>query len=295
MTDHAPPLTSLEGAIVRTLLYADVFQFPLTRAELHTYLIHDVPVSPSAIDAALQSPTLQSLLCEAEGYITFHTSPQHITHRSERERLTQELLPLAQRYGHWLACLPFVRGVVLTGALAARNPAHTHDDFDYMLIVAVGRVWMARAFSILLVRLARRRGIALCPNYVLAEDDLEQQRQDLYIARELAQMKPLFGDVSAFYAANPWALAYLPHLRPLSAEAALPRPRWKRLAEWLLGGQLGNTFERWEYGRKSKRFQPQVQPSNAARIDTHQVKGHFQDHGAPILQQYEERLRRYGL
>lgn len=295
MMPAAISFTSLEAAILRTLLYADVFHFPLSRAELHTYLTHETPVTPADIDAALRSPHLYALLCEAEGYITFHSTPQHIARRHGREALSQDMLPHAQRYGRWLASLPFVRMVVLTGALAARNPAHTQDDFDYMLIVKPGRVWLARAFSIVLVRLARRRGIALCPNYVLSESDLTQQRQDLYIARELAQMQPLFGDASSFYAANEWATAYLPHLQALEAGAALPMPRWKQVCEWLLSGHVGNALEQWEYQRKSKRFQQQIQPTNAARIDNQQVKGHFQDHGAPILQQYQERLERFGL
>lgn len=295
MMPLATSLTPLEAAILRTLLYADVFHFPLTRAELHTYLIHDAPVTPAELEAALHSPYLDSLLCEDDGYITFHNTPQHIARRREREALAQTMLPLARDYGRWLAGLPFVRMVVLTGALAARNPAHAQDDFDYMLIVQPGRVWLARAFSIVLVRLARRRGIALCPNYVLSESDLEQQRQDLYIARELAQMQPLFGDASAFYAANTWAKAHLPHVCVLPADEALPMPRWKRLSEWLLSGRLGDALEQWEYRRKSRRFQQQMRSTEAARIDNQQVKGHFQDHGAPILHQYAERLKQFGL
>jgi hypothetical protein len=295
MMPTARSLTPLEAAILRTLLYADVFHFPLTRSELHTYLIHDTPVTPAELEAALHSPHLYSLLCESEGYITFLDTPQHITRRLEREALAQALLPLATDYGRWLAALPFVRVVVLTGALAARNPAHAQDDFDYMLIVKPGRVWLARAFSIILVRLERWRGIALCPNYVLSESDLEQQRQDLYIARELAQMKPLFGDASSFYRANTWAAATLPHLQALPHDEGLPMPSWKRIGEWLLSGRIGDALEQWEYRRKSKRFQQQIESTNAARIDNQQVKGHFQDHGAPILQQYEERLKKFGL
>jgi hypothetical protein len=34
-------------------------------------------------------------------------------------------------------------------------------------------------------------------------------------------------------------------------------------------------------------------PHHAAKLDAEQVKGHFNDHGHPVLQQYRERLRRY--
>ena len=41
-------MTRIEEAILRTVIYADIFNFPLTRAELHHYLIADTPVSLGA-------------------------------------------------------------------------------------------------------------------------------------------------------------------------------------------------------------------------------------------------------
>jgi hypothetical protein len=292
-------MTDLERAILRTILYADVFRFALTLAELHFYLIHAETVTLAEIERTLQqSPVLQEHLCLAEGYITLATTPDYIALRQQREQLAEALLPPAQQYGAWLAQLPFVRMVALTGALAVRNPAHVHDDFDYLLVTTRGRVWLARACSIVLVRLAHLRGIALCPNYILAEDQLVQHRQDLYIAHEVAQMQPLYGAplYQQLRQLNRWTSAYLPNAQP-PLNAVPQHQHWfKRALEWLFSGKIGDWLENWEYQRKQARFLPQVGQTGAdARIDAHNVKGHFEDHGYPILRHYQERLQRYGL
>src|SRR4029077_9993656 len=131
--------------------------------------------------------------------------------------------------------------VAVTGALAVDN-APAGDDIDYLIVTTPGRVWLARSLAVALVRVARLCGVGLCPNYVLAQSALSQQRRNLFIAHDLAQMVPLAG--RAVYAemlsANAWAQAYLPQARrPLRAEPELAVPRWsralKRTGEWLLG------------------------------------------------------------
>jgi hypothetical protein len=144
--------------------------------------------------------------------------------------------------------------------------------------------------------------VGLCPNYVLAETALAQARRDLYVAHDLAQMVPLMGKAvyAAMRAANAWMMAYLPNAgAPLRQEPDLAPEGWlgglKRLAERLLGGRLGDALEGWERRRKLARFGPSArQPASAAELDAERVKGHFEDHGLPILRQFEEHARQFG-
>lgn len=290
---------SLEAAILRTVLYADVFQFPLSWAELHYYLIHDEPVTLETIQNTLQhSPYLQTHLCLDAGYIALLDNSHIIALRHQRNQMAQKLYPEAALYGRWLANIPFVRMVALTGALAARNPAHEKDDFDYLLVTQPGRVWLARAMAILIVRIVRRRGRELCPNYILAADDLIQERQDLYIARELVQMLPVYGYpvFLEMRRINNWIDSFFANA--VSPPQLYPdHEHWlKLLLEWFFGGKLGNWLENWEYQRKKSRFEHMAaQPGAHAQVDSQRVKGHFHDHGQRILKLYEEKLRQYGL
>lgn len=294
----------LENAILRTVLYADVFNFPLTVAEIQHFLIAAEPTTCAQIEDALRhSPRLRESLGWHESYVALTTRIHLIDERKRREQVSDTLWPLAMRYGLWLGRLPFVRMVALTGALAMRNAAARTDDLDYLIVTTPHRVWLARAFAIVLVRLVRLRGIILCPNYVLAEDALEQEQKDLFIAHEIAQMIPIYGEplYQQFRAANRWADEELPnaHNAFYSGPDETAGGLWfglKRLAERLLGGRLGDGLEAWEYRRKLRRFEVDARaPHSAARLDESHVKGHFNDYGHPVLRQYQQRLQQHGL
>lgn len=294
------PTLPPDEAILRTLLYADIFDYPLTPHEIHYYLI-ETAAPLEAVQARLNtSPWLRAHTDSRQGYVTLRDRPDLAALREARRQSSAALWPAARRWGAALGALPFVRLVAVTGALAVDN-APAGDDIDYLIVTTPGRVWLARALAVLLVRLARLGGVGLCPNYVLAETALAQQRRDLFVAHDLVQMVPLagLGVYADLRAANGWAAAYLPQAeRPLRAEPDLAprglRRTAQRALEWLLGGRLGDALEAWECRRKLARFAPATRRTHAAaELDAERVKGHFDDHGHPILQRFEARVRAY--
>lgn len=300
--DNDQPDSALAEAIFRTLLYADIFHFPLSAAEIHHFLI-GMCATPEAVEAALhQSVWLAARIVAHDGYYQLQEPIAPCPERSQLESMSCRLLKLAAGYGKLLAHLPFVRMVALTGALAMHNPRSAEDDIDYMLVTTPQRVWLARLFAVIVVRLAKLRGIKLCPNYVLAETALKQDQQDLYMAHEITQMLPLAGQTlyAAMRAENSWTADFLPNaVAPFhpSADAA-PRGlglALKRLTEFILSGHLGNWLENWERRRKTRKFRATQPHSEAAQLDDQRAKGHFQDHGAPVMQAYQARLGKYQL
>ncbi|NDJ59925.1 MAG: hypothetical protein GYB67_02300 [Chloroflexi bacterium] len=295
-------MNAVEAAILRTVLYADVFDFPMTCREIHHFLIADHPISLAAVAQTLAaSQPLRARLQQIDGYVVRAGRADLLAQRRQREQASAHLWPQALIYGVWLARLPFVRMVALTGALAMHNAADTHDDLDYVIVTAAHRVWLARACAVLLVRVARLRGVIICPNYVLAEDALAQDCQDLYIAHEVAQMVPLYGHdrYRALRQCNGWVDAHLPNATTTfyPEHDHAPRRGWaliKRGLEALLGGRLGGYLEIWEYRRKRRRFSAALaKPDHRARIDARSVKGHFDDHGQRVLRGYHARLQDY--
>ncbi len=295
-------MTSLEDSILRTLLYADVFNFPMTLPEIQHFLIASLPTTAAAVEGALmQSDRLGSLIACVDGYFMIAGREELAALRQERERASRSLWASAERYGRWFGRLPFVRMVALTGALAVRN-AVDGDDIDYVLVTREGRVWLARACAILVVRLARLRGVQLCPNYVLSECALVQESHSIYMAHEIAQMVPMVGqDVYLrMRALNNWVAEQLPNAQtPFAPTVDVPDVvGWrmlKRVLEALLGGALGDAVEDWERERKLRRFAALAGESKSARLDAQHVKGHFSDHGHPAIVQYLARLEKYGV
>ncbi len=297
-------MNAIEDAIVRTVIYADMFDFPMTAREITHFLIADAPYTLDQIEHTLiHSPSLRQILETRDG-IYFCCGRSDTLHtRRTREKASAQLWHHALKYGGWLAYLPFVRMVALTGALAMRNAATHTDDLDYVLVTAPRRVWLARAFAVLLVRIVKLRGIVICPNYVLAETALTQQTRDLFIAHELVQMMPLYGNslYQQMRAENAWVQAYMPNASgaffdeaPCGTHPVGLGLKW--ILERLLSGGIGDALEQWEQRRKRKRFAKAVKTAHsAAQLDAEHVKGHFNDHGHPVLVKYRDCLQNYGV
>jgi hypothetical protein len=287
---------------MRTVLYGDVFDYAMTVEEIHHFLIHDCPVELDTIRAALDS-SLRDLLVIEQGYVACADRAHLIALRFSRAEIARKMWTPALAWGERLARIPFVRMVGLTGALSMYNPDSPEDDLDYMLVTAEGRVWMARLFAIVLVYIGRLRGVTICPNYVLAENALEQNKPDLYIAHEITQVIPVYGvDLyQRMRLVNPWTVRHLPNAAAPFYHNTERQPgrlwgAFKRGLEFALGGKLGDALEAWERRRKLKRFESSLKTSGgAAELDNQRVKGHFNDHGQRVLDEYHDRLKRYDL
>lgn len=298
----------LDQAILCTLLYGDVFSFPMTAEEIHYFLI-GVTASRDEVRCALETPSdwLADHICAGEVadftcYAVVERAEEIFAKRRERESASAMLWSKGVRYGRILGHLPFVRMVVMTGALAVRNAGSVQDDLDYMVVVQDGRVWLTRLFAVMLVRICRVWGVVICPNYVLAESALVQKRCDLFIAHEVTQMVPITGhDVyQQMRNVNEWVSEFLPNADGAFYQEMDRQPRrlgkWlKRFGEFILSGFVGNWLEGWEMRRKIRKFERHVSESSEVELDEQQVKGHFIDYGNLTLQRFHERLAQYEL
>ncbi|GIK58229.1 MAG: hypothetical protein HND44_11180 [Chloroflexi bacterium] len=286
-----PHLTPLETAVWRAIAYADVFDYPLTAVEVHRYLVEAAATLPE-VEASLDH-LAETHLCQANTYYTLPGRQNTVAIRQERGEHARQLWPVALKYGRLLSSLPFTRMVAVTGSLAVDNVA-LNGDIDYLLVVANGRVWLNRAFAILIVRLAARHGHTLCPNYILAENALFFSEHNLYTAHEVAQMVPLSGlpVYQQMRQMNSWTAAFLPNANGaphVMGDGRALHPHLQALAELPLRTPLGQWLDRWEMQRKIRKFQPQAAGSDAA-FSRNWCKGHFDTHKQYALTAYQTRL-----
>lgn len=289
------PSVRLDQALLATVAYADLFDFPLDRLEVHRDLI-GVEATAEATFAAIDGLVARGQLREDGDYLTLPGREALIALRRERRARATALWPTARRYGRRIARLPFVRLVAVSGSLAASNPDRG-ADLDYLIVTAPGRLWLVRAMTILLVRAARLRGVQLCPNYLLTTRALILARHDLYTAHELLQIVPLAGDATyrRLLAENAWVADWLPNrFRQATATPALPRTAtaFGRVGEAALGGALGDRLEAWEGRRKQRRF---GSGDHGARFTDDVCEGHFGRVRQHVLGEFARRCAALGL
>ena len=293
-------LDALARAILRTLLYSDLFDYPLTLAEAAHYLIGR-PSTPDEVRACLaRSCWLADRVIELNGYLALRGREALIARRLERAAASDRLWRRARHFVRVLRLFPFVRMIAITGSLAMKN-SPADDDIDLLIVTVPDRVWLTRALSIALVYAGKVCGDTLCPNYVISERVLALDRHTLFVAHEFAQVVPVYGLTvyDRMRTLNPWVQVMLPNatqplwLQPEEAVGSIGRGL-KRALEKLLSGRLGTALDCWEMRRKISKFQRRLgQPDSDALLDRDHVKGHFEDHGGPVMRLYAERLGQF--
>lgn len=292
-TERAEPgRAALERAIVQTVAYADVFDYPLTADEIHRYLV-GISAGRGTVRAMLSNGGLPSL-ARSGRYFALRGHESAFETRKTRAARAGDYWRRAAHYGRRLSHLPFVRMVAVTGGLAMDNMSD--GDIDYLIITEPGRLWLCRALIVAEVRLAALRGTELCPNYFLSERALELTERNLFTAHEVTQMVPLAG-MSIYQQlrhVNRWTDAFLPNAggAPRRIAAVEPERRTpRRLLERTLRSRVCTPLERWEMARKIKKLGKRGDGHAEAAFGPDWCKGHFGDHGQVTLARYAERLQ----
>ncbi|MBI2315203.1 hypothetical protein HYU93_04080 [Candidatus Daviesbacteria bacterium] len=212
----------MEKAILKTLIYADIFDYPLTVFEIHKWLIGK-KATLRQVEKTLYKLSRESRV-KSQG--EYYYLPRRSKLVSKRLRCGQQSLIYfrkAKMLSQILKLIPWVKLVGISGGLAL-NSASKKDDIDLFIIISKNRLWVSRLFIIGLFSLIgqrRKKGdqgrkIAgkFCINILLEEDKLEQQNKDIFIAHELLQMKPLWfrgGIYSKYLLDNEWVFKSLPN------------------------------------------------------------------------------------
>jgi hypothetical protein len=289
--DH---LLSIIRAILQTITYADVFDYPLTALEIHRYLTSQT-ASLEEVTRALEE--IDTITCLNDYYVLSGRECLIAT-RQRRAGISSRLWIKAKRYGQIISLVPFIRMVAVTGSLAMNN-TDEDKDIDYMLVTAPGWLWTCRALSLLVVRIAKLGGVTLCPNYLVTENALVLSDRSLYVAHELAQMIPLSGmeTYAELRRLNSWTDEYLPNAQDALISLVPERTvaLIQRIAEWLFIGFRLQWFERWEMNRKVARLGREQAASPEAGFSADVCKGHADKHGQKTELAIRDKLKQTAL
>ncbi len=287
----SPPLSILETAVLEAVVYSDVFDYPLTPAEIWHWL--PIEATLTQVEEVLENGRLvPDVLSKVPPYVTLQEREHLAGIRERRQTSSATLRGTAEGYSRLISRLPFVRMVALTGSLAVQN-AERDSDIDYLIVTGPGRVWLTRAMTMIVVRIAAVQGVTLCPNYLLSEAALALPERNLYTARELLQMVPA-GPTSAYakmMAENVWCHDQLPNApMPFLTEKIEPVSTIRRVAESLLGTKPFDWLEAWLLSHKGAELRRQA--GSEAAFDQTKCKGHFEAWGERTRGMIEERLQR---
>lgn len=213
---------------------------------------------------------------------------------------------MARLSTHLIKRFPFVRGVLVSGDLSkdATGPA---SDVDFFILTSPGRLWITRALLILFKKIfLLNKKKFFCLNFFVTADHLLLSEHNVYLATEVAHLKPLFGSLlfGDYMAANGWIRDYFPNFDLQLLPAVVPNDRRSLLQAALeapfallpadaLDKYLLHAMRRvWRDRYPELDDQTRERMFHSTREESRAYGGDFQE---KILTLYEQKLKEYGV
>jgi len=291
----------MEKAILKTLIYADIFDYPLKINEIHKWLIKK-KATPRQMESAL-GRLMQRAKCKVQSEYYFLPGKNGlVAKRWRREKQSVIYFRKAKILSQILKIIPWVKLVGISGGLAMGN-ANKRDDIDLFIITNKNRLWISRLLALGLISLTGQRRkredqgrkIAgkICINILLEEDRLVQKNKDIFTAHEVLQMKVLWqrdGMYSKYLSDNAWAFKFLPNWienRIKNNELRIKHKKHNSL--FLLLDAILDYFE-----NLAKWFQLKImqQPQGNERVEDGALYFHPQDCRLQVLSKYHQKLKK---
>lgn len=213
-------------ALLCTLAYADIFDYPLTEEEIRHWLVGE--------ESRLTVPMRSKYIDRHKTYFFLHGRKSIVAIRNRRHLCAKKKWKHAQYVCKALQIIPTIELVGVTGGLAMNN-VDKSDDIDLFFIVKDGSIWISRFLAVLVVSIiAKRRKPrseevedAFCLNMFVSISGMSVPESDrsLYTSHEVLQMKPVWsrsGVYQSFIRRNSWVERYIPaaYARAISHEDA---------------------------------------------------------------------------
>jgi hypothetical protein len=240
--------TALDQHIIRTLIYYDIFSYPLKAKEIYRFLGTSCR-SEQEVATALNGLVEQGYLFRFGEFYSLYAQEANIAKRINGNKEAERFKPIAQQRAFFVSKFPFIRSVLGSGSFS-KDYMDEGSDLDFFIITAPNRLWIARGLLALYKRIFLQNSHKFfCANYFVDTDHLEIEEKNLFTATELATVVPLYGvdDYHALQQKNvTWLTSYFPNFRPRHTEG-VPQFRLsfgKMLMEKLIDLFFGNVVER---------------------------------------------------
>lgn len=236
----------VEQAIVRALLYFEIFSYPLTADEVFYFSDYRDACAEDILEK-LENLVNQGVVFHFDGYYQTQNKPEWIARRLDCNRRAQSFLPLAHRMARLIGFFPYIRGVLVSGSLS-KHCMRTDSDIDFFIITEPGRLWLARTMLVVFKKVFLFNSHKyFCVNYFVDTEHLEIEEKNLFTATETVTLLPVYGKewYHAFWASNLWARERLSHFPKRSTDRVRNHSKsyLKKTLEWLLRNKAGDWLD----------------------------------------------------
>jgi len=228
-----------------TLTYFNMFDYPLKKREIYTFLAHKE--DPQKFDTALQSLVDEMVIFKIGSFYSLFNNHALAKRRARGNERAAIMLKKAEKAANFIAAFPFVRGVAVSGSLSKKF-ADEDADIDFFIITSANRLWVARTFLHIFKKITFLFNMQdfFCMNYFIDESEPCILEKNIYTATEVATILPLCGITvfDRFYTANSWTKNFLPNnYMHVSSAVEIKKTWFISATEKIFSNRAGNYLD----------------------------------------------------
>lgn len=293
-------LNSLRQNILKTLVYFDLFNYPLTKSEI--MLFSQEKTDPFSVDEMLNLLLCEKIIFKTDEFYSLQNKLQLAERRRRGNLRAVKQLQIAKNVAKILSWFPFVNSVAISGSLS-KNFADEKSDIDFFIITDANRLWISRTFMHLFKKLSFLIGKQdwLCMNYYVDEMCLTIIEKNIFTAMEIVTLLPLQGKdcFQNFIEANSWTENYFTEKSiSINNVGNIKKGFIRKWIEKIFSSGFGDGAEKWLMNLTDKRWKKKTQQgklnNHGRRIGMiahpHFSKPDPKNFQDKVIEQYENRV-----
>ena len=293
--------SALSEEVIKTLLYFDIFNYPLKPREVFDFLRVN-GTTEKEVKHCLDALAEQRCLYRFGDLYGLDPDEKNAERRIKGNREAEKWLHVAKRQAKLISRFPFIRAVMASGSLS-KGYMDENSDLDFFVVTAPNRLWIARALIALYKRIFLFNSHKkFCVNYFVDTLHLEIEEKNIFTATELATLIPLYNHqyYQQMLASNRWLREFLPNCRGRQTDIEnFSSPRLKRSFEFLLnpfGPALDTFFMKMALRRWRRLYENKFDKKDFAiafKTQPHVSKNHPRNFQKKILDLYQVKVTQY--
>jgi hypothetical protein len=295
-------LNIIRQDILKTLAYFDIFNYPLTKEDIRSFMSR--PYNQSSIEETLSSLLFDEVIFRTGEFYSLQNKPSLAEIRQCGNKRAIQQLSVAKKAAGIIFRFPYVQAVAISGSLS-KNFADEKADIDFFIITTANRLWIARTLMHLFKKLTYLAGKQhwFCMNYYIDEAALEIKEKNIFTAMEIVTLLPMHQTncFQNFIKANAWTNNYFPLKKNSFEGISIIKKGWiTKFTERIFNSRLGNAADKWLMNLTDKRWKKKTRQGKlndhgtkiGMNVGRHFSKPDPKNFQAKVLQQYETKIQR---
>lgn len=293
---------AVTDALIKTLVFFDLFNYPLNFKEIHKYLPHKISTGELLLFLDYHLPKAVE---KKEGFYFLRGREEIIIERQKRYNYSLEKYKIAKKVSRLFSLCPFVRLVAVSNIIGSHN-LRASSDIDFFIITSPRRLWLTRLYCAGWAKLLNLRPTEnnkknkICLSFYASEEQLDLSgfklnQEDYYFFYWLLGLQIIFERKNLacdFQRANQWLFDYLPNAYFPEASPYIKKSSSYHGFFRLWGGSWHNFLE-----KMAKKIELKIMPralkeaeSQGVVINDRVLKLYLKDRREEFITNYKKHL-----